>query len=84
MVKLHSFLNKYNILTPRQYGFCTNRSTQDAVLSFYEKVLNNFDEKLKSAGIFFYLSRAFDTINHNLLLRKTRDVWYSWPSIGVG
>ena len=39
-------------------------------LSFYKKVLNNFDEKLKSVSIFFYLPRAFDTINHNLLLRK--------------
>ena len=69
-IRLNSFLIKYNLLTPRQYGFCKNKSTQDAVLSFYEKILHNFDEKLLSAGIFFDLSRAFDTINHNLLLKK--------------
>lgn len=69
-IRLNSFLIKYHLLTPRQYGFCKKKSTQDAVLSFYEKILHNFDNKLLSAGIFFDLSRAFDTISHKLLLKK--------------
>lgn len=68
--RIQSFLIKQNLLTPRQYGFTENRSTQDAILSFYEKILENFNSKLKSVGIFYDFSRAFDTINHKLLLDK--------------
>lgn len=68
--RLQSFFIRQKLLTPRQYGFTENRSTQDALLSFYEKILDNFNSKLKSVGIFFDLSRAFDTINYKLLLDK--------------
>lgn len=69
-IRLTCFFHKFNLLTTRQYGFCKNRSTQDAVLSFYEQILNNFNNNLKSVGIFFDLSKAFDCINHKLLLKK--------------
>lgn len=68
--RLLSFLEKHGLLTPRQYGFRRGCSTQDAILSFYEKILNGFNNKQSSAGIFFDMSRAFDTINHRLLLYK--------------
>lgn len=68
--RLSCFINRYNLLTTRQYGFCKNRSTQDAILSFYEKILNNFNNNLKLVGLFFDFSKAFDCINHKLLLKK--------------
>lgn len=82
-LKLLPFLEENNILTTKQYGFCKNRSTQDAVLSFYDKILENFNNNVKQAGIFFDFSRAFDTINHHLLLKKlksygVRDLALSW------
>lgn len=40
------------------------------MLSFNETIVSNFEGKLKSLGVFFDLSRAFDTINHQLLLDK--------------
>lgn len=70
LLRLNSFLDRYDILTSRQYGFRKSRSTQDAIVSFYNKILDSFDKHQKSAGIFFDLSKAFDTINHKLLLQK--------------
>lgn len=68
--RITSFIHKNDILTPYQFGFTKGRSTQDAVLSSCNAILENFDDKQKTAGIFFDFSRAFDTINHNLLLEK--------------
>lgn len=68
--RVHQFFDKYKVLTSRQFGFTKGRSTQDAVLSFYMQLLENFNTKLKSAGIFFDMSRAFDLINHEILLHK--------------
>ena len=68
--RLLNFLDSNNILTSRQYGFRVGLSTSDAILSFYLKVLNNFNNKLKTLGIFFDFTKAFDTINHNMLLNK--------------
>lgn len=69
-VRLCSFFDRCRLFTTRQYGFTKHRSTHDAILSFYEKVLHNFNDQQKSAALFFDFSRAFDTINHSLLLDK--------------
>ena len=45
-------------------------STQDAVLSHCNFILNKLDSKHKTGAIFFYLTRAFDTVNHELLADK--------------
>lgn len=68
--QLKMYLNKNNILSPCQYGFREGYSTQDAVTSLYTFLLQNIDEKKKCECLFFDMSRAFDTVNHELLLNK--------------
>ena len=41
------FLNKYDILTESQFGFRTNNSTELAVISIYDKLLQNLDENCR-------------------------------------
>lgn len=69
-IRLQSYLKKFKILVPQQFGFTKGRSTQDAVLSLCETVLQNFDSKLKTAALFFDFKKAFDVVNHSLLMRK--------------
>lgn len=68
--RIFNFINQHNILTSQQFGFRPKRSTYMAINDLYCKIANNLDQKLHTAGIFLDLSKAFDTINHNILLTK--------------
>lgn len=68
--QLKVYLNKNDILSNSQFGFREGYSTQDAVTSLYTFLLQNIDKKKKCECLFFDMSRAFDTVNHELLLNK--------------
>ena len=53
-----------------QFGFRNNHSTYMAVLSLIDDISNELNNKNHSVGIFIDLSKAFDTIDHNVLLKK--------------
>ena len=57
-------------MSKSQYGFRSNRSTLMALVELLEKLTNSIDNKKITVGIFIDLKKAFDTINHKLLLRK--------------
>ena len=65
-----SYLTKYKILSPYQYGFLTYHSTESAITSIYDQLLNNLSKNKFTCSIFFDLSKAFDTVNHEILLGK--------------
>lgn len=64
------FLEVKNIITPQQFGFRKNYSTELAVTDIYNMLLKNMDEKKKTCTIFLDLAKAFDTVDHKLLLAK--------------
>ncbi len=68
--RLMDFITENNILSPSQYGFRPKRSTETALLSFTNHVLNAFDNNSYLLCIFLDLSKAFDTVNHSILLTK--------------
>jgi exonuclease III len=68
--RLTSFLTEYNILTDKQFGFREQHSTCMALLSLIDKITNELDTHNFSLGIFIDLSKAFDTLDHNILLNK--------------
>ena len=69
-VKMRKFLDKNNILNPAQYGFKTNTSTDLASTSLYDSILNNLDHRKITCSIFLDLRKAFDSVNHDILLKK--------------
>ena len=68
--QLYSFLEVHNILYSLQFGFQENHSIDHALLSLTESVKNTLDNKRLGCGIFIDLQRAFDTVNHKILLSK--------------
>ena len=68
--RLKSFINKNDIFFTSQYGFRENCSTQHAILDILSKIQNNIDKRLYSCGIFIDLKKAFDTVDHSILLHK--------------
>lgn len=65
--RLDSFIDKYEIF---QCGFRSNRSTSFAVIEFVENIATVADNKQFGVGVFIDLRKAFDTIDHSLLLQK--------------
>ena len=68
--RLLSFINKCNILTPDQYGFRQGHSTSHALINFIRNVTNAIDNEEVMLGIFLDLSKAFDTLDHDILIYK--------------
>ena len=68
--QLYEFLQEHNILFQNQFGFRKNNSTPFALLQITEKIKETIDNKKYGCGIFIDLSKAFDTVNHEILLRK--------------
>ena len=68
--RLYSFLNKYNCIYDLQFGFRAKHSTNYALISLTELVREALDSGKFACGIFVDLQKAFDTVDHEILLKK--------------
>ena len=68
--RAYDFLSKNDVLYRKQYGFRTNHSTYMAVLDFVDEISKAIDNVMYTIGIFMDPSKAFDTIDHGILLQK--------------
>jgi hypothetical protein len=73
--RLINYVEKHRILSEHQFGFRKNRSTEHAILELTDKISKAIDEGKYTVGIFLDLSKAFDTVNHEILIKKTSTLW---------
>ena len=64
------FLNRFNILDPRQHAFRPNHSTKTAIIQPLYNRLISADNKRPTQAIFLDLSSAFDNIDHDILITR--------------
>ena len=75
------FFGKNNILFDHQFGFRKGYSTEQAILEITDNLKSAIDEKQVTCGLFLDFSKAFDTVNHRILLTKMNK--YSRKSIAI-
>ena len=66
--RLYHFLELHNVLFEKQFGFRKDNSTSYALMEITEKIKESIDKGKFGCGIFIDLRKAFDTVNHNILL----------------
>ena len=68
--RLSKFLIKFDILNHHQYGFRQHHCTYMAALELVNNIFQGFENNEYTVGIFVDLKKAFDTVNHNILIDK--------------
>ena len=58
------------MLSPQQYGFCSNHSTELVYLNLVDKLTYKLDREIIPTKLYIYLSKAFDTLVHDILISK--------------
>ena len=72
-----------NKIVPNQYGFRSGMTTVDCLVDLIDEITKALDEEIYAISIFLDLSKAFDTVNHSILLSKLhvygiRDIENQW------
>ena len=69
-VRTVKFFKECNIFSNFQFGFREKHTTSHALLHFIDKISQAKDKKMHTIGIFLDYSKAFDTVDHSILLGK--------------
>lgn len=80
-VRLNSYLKKFNILSDKQYGFKEGVSTQDAIIDLTTNIYLALDGGNPCLCTFIDLSKAFDTVSHDLLLQTLEGIGFRGTSL---
>ncbi len=68
--QLYDYMTQHNLFANSQYGFRKNHSTEYAAMEFVDKAMHEIDKGMIPFSIFIDLSKAFDTLDHQILLDK--------------
>ena len=74
--QLHNFLTINNILTPRQSAFCKLHSTITSLINCTDNWYRNIDKKQLNLSLFLDLKKAFDTVDHKIMVKKLNAIGF--------
>uniref|UniRef100_A0A6B0VGV2 Putative tick transposon n=1 Tax=Ixodes ricinus TaxID=34613 RepID=A0A6B0VGV2_IXORI len=74
-----SFLTKFNVLSPSQYGFVPGLGTDSLLEDLADTLHATFEGNKYACALFLDVSKAFDSISHKVLLKKVFDYGFRGP-----
>lgn len=72
--RLIKYLDRFDILSPFQFGFRQGKSTEDAVTALTSEIVEHLDSKKKCISVFLDLKKAFDTVSVPILIYKLQKI----------
>ena len=73
--RINNYLEKYHLISDKRFDFRQNSSMLHAISNIYEKLIKNSDAGMYNCCIFLDLNKAFDTVNHDVLLHKIKNFY---------
>ena len=73
--RINNYLEKYHIISDKQFGLRQNSSMSHAISNIYQKLIKNSNAGMYNCCIFLDLTKAFDTVNHDVLLHKMKNFY---------
>jgi len=80
--RLTKYLDENNILNPAQYGFRPGRDTTQPIVQLLNKLASASHSNEFTIAIFCDLQKAFDCCDHEILLKKLKNIGLSGPELG--
>ena len=81
--QIYSFMEENQLFSDSQFGFRKGRNTTLAINRLMEELYTNFDNGLLTQGVFLDFSKAFDTIDHYILIKKLQFYHFSDASCSL-